>query len=149
MSRLVLPDMLAAGQGHIINFGSYVAIGPSPMSSAYGTSKAALLRFTDSLAEEVRDKGVVVIAVSPGWVWTDMAKAVAVQIQKMNAEREGVNPAYIFEESAICDLVCQVAEGTADRFYGRLLHVKDNLNELLAKLDELLETDRFALRFNM
>lgn len=76
MSRLVLPDMLARQHGHIINMASYQAIGPGPMASSSATSKAALLRFTDSISAEVIDRGVIVTAVSPGWVVTDMTRKV-------------------------------------------------------------------------
>ncbi|MEE9453680.1 MAG: SDR family oxidoreductase [Paracoccaceae bacterium] len=149
MSRLVLPGMLGADRGHIINIGSYQAIDPAPMVSAYGTSKTALLRLTDSLAAEVIDRGVVVIAVSPGWVWTDMTREAEAGLQKMNPDWDGIDPEYIFKASAVCDLICQIVGGKARPFYGRLLHVKDDLNELLAKSGEVLQTDRFALKFNM
>jgi len=149
MSRLVLPDMLSAGHGHIINIGSYQAIDPAPMVSAYATSKAALLRLTDSLSAETFDQGVTIIAVSPGFVRTDMGLVAEDGMRKANPQWEGFDPDYVFEPSAISELVCQIATGKAKQFHGRLLHVKDHLDDLLSHADEILAKDRFSLRFKM
>src|SRR5215471_17849631 len=55
-----LPSMIARRHGRIINMVSGAAGRATPYNSAYATSKAAVVRFTDSLAEEVRDHGIVV-----------------------------------------------------------------------------------------
>ncbi len=149
MSRLVLPDMLSAGRGCIINLGSYAAIGPGPNLSAYSASKAALLRLTDSLDAEVVDRGITVIAVSPGWVWTDMTREADAILREIDPDWEGIDPDYIFGPEAVSDLVCRVAAGDAQPFHGRLLHVKDDLDALLENADEILAADRFGLRLNM
>ena len=73
-SKAVLPGMLERANGIIINIGSYIAIRPSQMATAYGTSKAALARFSDCLALEVAEQGVQVFCVSPGLVLTDMTR---------------------------------------------------------------------------
>jgi NAD(P)-dependent dehydrogenase (short-subunit alcohol dehydrogenase family) len=78
LSKLVLPDMKAAGQGAIVNISSGSAIGPGrgPYAShkalggvMYGSSKAALERFTQGLAQEVAQYGnIAVSALSPSQV---------------------------------------------------------------------------------
>jgi NAD(P)-dependent dehydrogenase (short-subunit alcohol dehydrogenase family) len=148
MSRLVLPEMLDRGHGHIINMGSYQAIAPAPMSSSYATSKAALLRFTDSLSAEVIDRGVIVTAVSPGWVVTDMTREVGQMMRSMNPDWEGVDPEYVFEAGAVCNLIREIVTGKTARLHGRLLHVKDDLGELLDHADEIIDRDGLAMRFN-
>lgn len=148
MSRLVLPDMLARGHGHIINMGSYQAIGPGPMVSSYATSKAALLRFTDSLSAEVIGSGVIVTAVSPGFVVTDATRELDQQMRQLDPDWEGIDPEYIFEASAVCELVEEIVRGRTARLHGRLLHVKDDIGELVRHADELVERDVLALRFN-
>jgi 3-oxoacyl-[acyl-carrier protein] reductase len=69
-SRCALPSMLAAGSGVIVNFSGGGAASPLANLSAYAVSKAAVVRLTDTLAEEVRDVGVMVYAVAPGMVDT-------------------------------------------------------------------------------
>lgn len=148
MSRLVLPDMLARGHGHIINMGSYQAVGPGPMVSSYATSKAALLRFTDSMSAEVIDSGVIVTAVSPGFVVTDATRELDQFMRTHDPDWEGVAPEYIFEASAVCELIEEIVTGKAARLHGRLLHVKDDISELVERADQLVEQDLLSLRFN-
>src|SRR5438067_926834 len=49
-TRAVLPGMVARGRGRVVNVASLQAVRPYPYGSGYGASKAAVLRFTDSLA---------------------------------------------------------------------------------------------------
>ncbi len=72
LARGVLPGMLARGAGRIINVSSISGSGGTPLLSAYCASKAGLLGFTRALSAEVKGRGVVVVAVSPGSVDTDM-----------------------------------------------------------------------------
>ncbi len=75
LSQLVLGAMIDAGGGAIVNISSGSAIGPgrSPFNDArpasgsvmYGTTKAALERFTQGLAQEVAEHGIAVSALSP------------------------------------------------------------------------------------
>ncbi|MCW5747814.1 MAG: SDR family NAD(P)-dependent oxidoreductase [Alphaproteobacteria bacterium] len=78
LSKAVLPDMVAARRGAIVNIGSGAAIGPGRGPYAdktvrggvmYGASKAALERFTQGLAQEVaQHDGIAVTCVSPARV---------------------------------------------------------------------------------
>lgn len=63
---LILPEMIAAGRGRIINITSDSAIYHWPLLSAYSASKAALVRLTERLAHEARRHGVSVFSVDPG-----------------------------------------------------------------------------------
>lgn len=75
MSQLVLPGMMKKGRGSIVNISSGSAIGPgrTPFEGArpasgsvmYGSTKAALERFTQGLAQEVQGRNIAVTAVSP------------------------------------------------------------------------------------
>ena len=79
-SRRVLPAMLAAGRGVIVNVASISGVpGPQkfPGFTAYAASKAALIGLTESLAAELRGSGVRVNCVSPGSVDTPMLRRVA------------------------------------------------------------------------
>lgn len=78
LSQLVLPDMIKARRGSIVNISSGAAIGPgrTPFKDArpvnggtmYGATKAALERFTQGLAQEVAEHNISVTALSPSVV---------------------------------------------------------------------------------
>jgi len=65
-TRAVLPDMLAAGKGLIINVSSRMALDPHPTTTAYAASKAAIHAFSKALAMEVKVHGVKVTFLAPG-----------------------------------------------------------------------------------
>lgn len=68
----VLPGMISNGWGRILNFAGGGATAPLPRFSAYAASKAAVVRLTETLAEEVRELGITVNAIAPGAVDTRM-----------------------------------------------------------------------------
>jgi len=70
--RAVLPLMLAreGGGGKIINVGSKAALAAGRKSTAYAVSKSAVLRLTEALSAEVRDKGINVNSVIPSTIDT-------------------------------------------------------------------------------
>ncbi len=70
--RAVLPRMIERRAGKVIALSGGGAAGTRPNFSAYAASKAALVRFVETLAEEVRDHNVQVNAMSPGGSYTHM-----------------------------------------------------------------------------
>lgn len=66
----VLPAMIRARHGRIINFSGGGATAPLPRFSAYAAGKAAVVRLTETVAEEVRSHGITVNAIAPGAVDT-------------------------------------------------------------------------------
>lgn len=72
VTRVVLPAMLAAGRGSIVNVGSVNAVLPDPAVIDYGAGKAALANFSKALSKEVGGQGIRVNSVSPGPVATDL-----------------------------------------------------------------------------
>jgi 3-oxoacyl-[acyl-carrier protein] reductase len=72
LSRLVLPAMLEKKSGAIINIGSISAKAGQANTAAYSASKFGLLGFTQSLFEEVREYGVKVSVILPGFVDTPL-----------------------------------------------------------------------------
>ena len=74
----VLPDMLAANWGRIVNISSSSAQGGQSHMAAYVSSKAGLIGFTKALALELGPKGITVNTIPPGMVVTPMLeKAIA------------------------------------------------------------------------
>jgi len=71
-SQAVLPHMLRAGRGRIINISSVWGQVGAANEVAYSTAKAGLIGFTRALAKEVGRAGITVNAVAPGAIETDM-----------------------------------------------------------------------------
>lgn len=137
-ARAVLPGMVERQHGRIINVASGAGTVPSSFNSAYPVSKAALFRLTDCLAEMTSAHGISVFAISPGLVRTAMTHEVALfkdvpEEEWVPVERAG-------------ELCVFIATGKADRLSGRYLHVLDDITELIARADEIVENDLYVLR---
>lgn len=88
LDRALLPAMLAQGSGVIVHVTSIQSRLPLPESTtAYAAAKAALSTYSKSLSKEVAPKGIRVVRVSPGWVETEAAEAMA----KRLAEQAGTD----------------------------------------------------------
>jgi NAD(P)-dependent dehydrogenase (short-subunit alcohol dehydrogenase family) len=70
LSRLLLPDMLVHKHGAIINVASTAARAARVGEAAYAAAKAGLIAFSHALFAEVRDSGIKVVALCPGYVDT-------------------------------------------------------------------------------
>lgn len=72
LTQAVLPSMVEAQRGSIINVASVAGLRGSPLMAHYGAAKAALLSLTQSLALETAQSGIRVNALVPGWIDTDL-----------------------------------------------------------------------------
>ena len=78
LDRALLPSMIAQRSGVIVHVTSIQRLLPLPESTiAYAAAKAALSTYSKALSKEVTRKGIRVIRVSPGWVETEAAVALA------------------------------------------------------------------------
>ena len=68
LTRLVLPDMLGRGRGHIVTMSSLGGKKGSPYSATYAATKAGLIQWTSGIREELRETGVGVSVICPGFV---------------------------------------------------------------------------------
>jgi len=75
LSKACLRAMMKARRGRIISIGSVVGSTGNAGQSNYAAAKAGLVGFTKSLAREVGSRGITVNAVAPGFIDTDMTKA--------------------------------------------------------------------------
>ncbi len=65
LTKLLLPGMIARGQGRILNVASTAGFAPIPMHSVYNAAKAYVLSFSEALAEELKETGVTVTSLCP------------------------------------------------------------------------------------
>jgi NAD(P)-dependent dehydrogenase (short-subunit alcohol dehydrogenase family) len=150
--RAVLPYFRTERRGRIILISGGGATKPLPNLSAYAASKAALVRFGETLADEVKDAGIAVNAVAPGAMNTRMldevlaagpAKVGAAFYAQQIKQKEsgGVSP----EVGA--RLCAFLASSQSDGITGRLLSaVWDPWATLPERREELAATDIYTLR---
>ena len=84
LSKAVLRGMMKARYGRIIQIGSIVGTSGNPGQANYAAAKAAVVGFTKSLAQEVGSRNITVNCVAPGFIDTDMTRALS------DAQREAL-----------------------------------------------------------
>jgi 3-oxoacyl-[acyl-carrier protein] reductase len=77
MCRAVIPGMVERGWGRIVNFASMAGKDGNPNLSAYSASKAAVIGLTKSLGKELATAGVIVNAIAPAVIATEMNEKTA------------------------------------------------------------------------
>ena len=82
LSRAVLRGMMKARGGRIVNITSVVGHSGNPGQANYAASKAGVVGFTKSLAREVGSRNITVNCVAPGFIETDMTRALGEEQQK-------------------------------------------------------------------
>lgn len=154
LTQLALAHMIPAGKGRIINITSYAGVYRWPLLSAYAASKAALIKLTETLAEEARPHGVSVFSFDPGLLpiglgETALRSTAGAQtpqgrinrwIREQFAAGRGADP------EAAARLVLALASGQADRLSGRHLSVADDIGALLSQIDHIERDDLHVLR---
>ena len=85
LAYAAVPGFVARGHGTVINISSIVAIVPEVLNGVYGSTKAFVLAFTQSLQHELKDKGVRVQAVLPGATATEFWNVAGLPHQNLPA----------------------------------------------------------------
>ena len=86
VTKNVLPYMMKVRSGRIINISSVVGISGNAGQTNYSASKAGIIGFTKSLAKEVASRNILINAVAPGFIETDMTNVLKPEIKEQIAK---------------------------------------------------------------
>ena len=125
VTRAVVPVMVKRRRGSIINVSSVVGFTGNVGQVNYSATKAALVGFTKSLAKELGSRGIRVNCIAPGYITTDMTKAIPEKIKEellrsIPLKREG-------EPREVADACLFLASDMASYVTGTVLHVNGGL----------------------
>jgi len=132
--RAVIPGMLERGKGRIVITGSGAAYLPGASSTPYPSSKAAVCRYGETLANELAGR-IPVFFFSPGLVKTEITGG------NFSDDAPWTPP------ELAPQLVRVLASGRADALVGRYIHAEhDDIEDLIRRADEIKENDLNAIR---
>src|SRR4051812_31764591 len=125
LSKAVLRGMMKARNGRIINVGSVVGSSGNAGQANYSAAKAGLIGLTKSLAQEIGSRNITVNCVAPGFIDTDMTRALdAAQrerlVQQIPLKRLG-------EPEDVAHAVAFLASPAAAYITGATLHVNGGM----------------------
>jgi uncharacterized protein len=121
LTRALLPDLLAAAPGVVVNIASLAGMQPTPFYAVYGATKAFLISFTEGLAEELRGRGVTATAVCPGPVTTEI----------FDPALERKKPAHELDAASVAKFAIAAADA------GRVVAVPGTFNKVTALVSGL------------
>lgn len=125
LSKAVLRGMMKARAGRIINITSVVGVSGNAGQANYSASKAGVIGFSKSLAQEIGSRGVTVNAIAPGFINTDMTKALEEdQIAKLTAN---IPAARLGEPDDIAAGVVFLASDESAYVTGTTMHINGGM----------------------
>jgi len=149
--KAVLPTMIKNKKGKIINFSGGGAVSPRPRFSAYSASKAAVVRLTETLAEEVKQHNIDINAIAPDAVNTRLLDEV---LEIGEAAGEEALAKSIKQKQGggvplekVAELVVFLASSKTDGLTGRLVSLLwDNWRDMPQHLPEIMSSDVYTMR---
>lgn len=150
--RAALPSMRARKRGRIINMMGGGTATSFPHGSGYATSKAGLLRFTESVSDTLAGSGVLVFAMDPGLVRTAMTEY---QLSSEAGRAYLPDTPGLFEKginvppTLAARLSVEIGSGRFDKLAGRMLMAaRGDLDLSPEAIDEIVRADLRSLRVN-
>jgi NAD(P)-dependent dehydrogenase (short-subunit alcohol dehydrogenase family) len=112
-ARAVVPRMIAAGQGKIVNIAALAGLGGKANMGAYSAAKSAVIRLTESMSAELRDKGINVNCILPSIIDTPQNRA----------DMPGADPRRWVAPEALAEVVLFLASDAARAIHGAAIPV--------------------------
>lgn len=125
MSKACVRGMMKARRGRIINISSVVGAAGNAGQTNYAAAKAGMIGFTKALAREVAARGITVNAVAPGFIDTDMTRALAEEHRQGLLEQIPLKRLGLAQEVAYA--VAFLASPQAAYITGHTLHVNGGM----------------------
>ncbi len=124
-SKAVLRTMMKARKGRIINIASVVGVTGNPGQTNYAAAKAGIIAFSKSLAREIGSRGITVNVVAPGFIDTDMTRALSDEQRK--ALEGTIALGRLGQSVDIAKAVAFLASPAANYITGETLHVNGGM----------------------
>jgi len=124
-SKAVMRTMMKARKGRIINIASVVGVTGNPGQTNYAAAKAGIIAFSKSLAREVGSRGITVNVVAPGFIDTDMTRALAEDQRK--ALEGTIALGRLGAPADIAHAVAFLASSAATYITGETMHVNGGM----------------------
>ena len=124
-SKAVLRGMMKQRAGRIINITSVVGVMGNAGQTNYAAAKAGLIGFSKSMAREVGSRGITVNCVAPGFIDTDMTRALPEETRKTFEAQTSLGK--FGEAQDIADAVLFLASDQAKYITGQTLHVNGGM----------------------
>jgi len=128
LTHQLLPGMIARGWGRIINVASLAALVPAPAGhTLYAACKALVVKFSESLSDEVRPSGVYVTVLCPGFTWSEFHDVTGTRALVRQL------PSWLWLDAATV-----AREGFDAVMAGTPMHVPGRMNRAIVTLSRLL-----------
>ena len=124
-SKAVLRTMMKARKGRIINIASVVGVTGNPGQTNYAAAKAGIIAFSKSLAREIGSRGITVNVVAPGFIDTDMTRALSDE-QRKGLEGQ-IALGRLGQPADIAHAVAFLASPAAAYISGETMHVNGGM----------------------
>ena len=146
--QVMLPSMIARGEGRVINVYGDLGDSGGRYCSAYAVGKAGMLRLTDHLAAETADVGVKVFALHPGFVHTPMIDALSREPRSRKWLPQFSNLAQdrFLDPANTTRVALAIADGKLDRLSGRYVGAWEDIREIQRRSQEISDKDLRTLR---
>jgi 3-oxoacyl-[acyl-carrier protein] reductase len=125
LSKAVLRGMMKARKGRIVSITSVVGVTGNAGQANYAAAKAGILGFTKSLAKEVGSRGITVNAVAPGFIDTDMTRALS--DQQRSAIHDAIPLGRLGQPADIAAAVAFLCGADGAYVTGETLHVNGGM----------------------